>query len=472
MRLNQLEIAFEGSGSVGIERKELERMEVLEAIESKDWRRAKDILSFWSVPDIADLFREVDPKDRPIIIRLLPQDLQSDVFFELDGTMQEYILKTLPDEYVKSIIDELDPDERTRIFERLSPRLLRRLLNLLSPEERKEALQLLGYPESSVGRLMTPDYVAIKKGWTIGKALEHVREWGKDSETIDIVYVVDDNWHLLDDIPIRKLLLADPNSLVESIMDYEVVYITADQDQEEAIKLARKHDLIALPVTDSQRHLLGIVTIDDLLDVIQEEHTEDFVKYSAIEAPAANIELLTNIKEAPIRKILRSRLTWLTILLVMDFVTGGIIRAFEETIARNIVLVTFLPVLVDTAGNAGSQAATLVIRALALETVRLRDWFYLLARELVIASILGLIMGLGISIMGIIRSGSLMICSVVVLSMIVNVIVGSLVGVMLPFIFVRLKKDPASASMPLITTLADIIGTGIYLGIASSMLRL
>ncbi len=448
------------------------RLEALEAIENRDWKRAKDILSSWAAPDIAELFREIDPKDRPIILRLLPQDLQADVFFELDGNTQEYILRSLPDEYVKSIVDELDPDERTRIFERLSPRLLRRLLNLLSSEERKEALQLLGYPENSVGRLMTPDYVAIKQNWTISKALEHIREWGKDSETIDIVYVVDDKWVLLDDLPIRKLLLANPEDLVQSIMDYEVVSINADQDQEEAIKLARRYNLIALPVTDSEGHLLGIVTIDDLLDVIQEEHTEDFVKYSAIEAPPENIEFLTNIKEAPITKILRSRLTWLTILLVMDFITGGIIRAFEDTIARYIVLVTFLPVLVDTAGNAGSQAATLVIRALALETVRLKDWLYLLGRELMIASILGFIMGLGISIMGIIRSGSLKVCLVVVLSMIINVIVGSLVGVLLPFIFVKMKRDPAAASMPLITTLADIIGTAIYLGIATLVLGL
>ncbi|MCX8127898.1 MAG: magnesium transporter [Synergistetes bacterium] len=462
--------AFERSEDSGIEKRELELMEGIEAIENRDWKRAKDILSSWSAPDIAELFREIDPKDRPLALRLLPPDLQADVFFELDGSVQEYILKALPDEHVRSIVNELDPDERTRIFERLSPRLLRRLLNLLSAEERREALQLLGYPENSVGRLMTPDYVAIKRGWTVSKALEHIREWGKDSETIDIVYVVDDGWRLLDDIPIRKLLLADPNQVVESIMDFEVVSITADQDQEEAIKLARRYNLIALPVTDSEGHLLGIVTVDDLLDVIQEEHTEDFVKYSAIEAPPESIELLTNIKEAPIKKILRSRLTWLIILLVMDFVTGSIISSFEETIAKYIVLVTFLPVLVDTAGNAGSQAATLVIRALALETVRLKDWLYLFGRELVIASILGILMGLGISVMGIIRSGSLKVCLVVVTSMIINVIAGSLVGVLLPFIFVKFKKDPASASTPLITTLADIIGTGVYLGVASIIL--
>lgn len=444
--------------------------EAIQAIEERDWKRAKEILSSWSAPDIAELFREIDPKDRPLVLILLPPDLQADVFFELDSGMQEYIFKALPDSHVKSLIEELDPDERTRIFEHLSPRLLRRLLNLLPPEERKEALQLLGYPENSVGRLMTPDYVAIKRSWTIGKALEHIREWGKDSETIDIVYVVDDSWKLLDDVPIRKLLLADPDQIVESVMDFEVVSITADKDQEEAIKLARKYNLIALPVTDAEGHLLGIVTIDDLLDVMQEEHTEDFAKYSAIEALPENIGFLTNLKEAPIRKILRSRLTWLAILLIMDFVTGSIIQSFEETISRYVVLVTFLPVLVDTAGNAGTQAATLVIRALALETVRLRDWLYLLGRELLIASALGIIMGLGISIMGIIRSGSLEICMVVVLSMVVNVIVGSIAGVLLPFIFVSLKKDPAAASMPLITTLADIIGTWIYLGIATIML--
>jgi len=444
--------------------------EVEELIKNKRWRVLKDIISTWHAADIADLFREIDAKDRAIILRLLSQKLQSEVFSYLDSDIQEGILKSLANDHIKSIIMELEPDDRTELFEEMPPELTRKLINLLSPEERKVALQLLGYPEDSVGRLMTPDYVALKDYWTVEKAMEHIRKFGKDAETIDMVYVVDDKWHLLDDILIRRLILANPDQTVRSIMDHECVSITANSDQEEAIKVFEKYDLVALPVTDSEGHLLGIVTVDDIIDTLREEQTEDFTKFSAIKADNVGLDFITRIKEVPLRKIFRARIAWLFTLLIMDLITGGIIQGFEETIAKYVVLVTFLPVLVDTAGNAGSQSATLVIRALALGTVKMRDWAYLLGRELLVAGALGVTMGLGISIMGIIRGRSILIAQVVVLAMIINVIVGSLIGVLLPFIFIKLKKDPATASTPLITTLADIIGTGIFLGIAYLML--
>ncbi len=444
--------------------------EVEELVKSKRWRTLRDIISCWHAADIADLFREIDAKERVIVFRLLPQKLQLEVFSHLDSNIQAQILKNIANEHVKSIIMELDPDDRTELFEEMPPELTRRLINLLSPKERKEALQFLGYPEDSVGRLMTPEYVAIKDYWSIEKAMEHIRKFGKDAETIDMVYVVDNEWHLLDDIPIRRLILANPKQNVRSIMDYQFVSITADLDQEEAIKIFEKYDLVALPVTDSEGHLLGIVTVDDIIDALREEQTEDFTKFSAIETEHIGLDFITGLKEVPLKKIYRARIIWLTALLIMDLITGGIIQSFEKTIAKYVVLVTFLPVLIDTAGNAGAQSATLVIRALALGTVKIRDWAYLLGRELLVAGALGVTMGLGISVMGIIRGKSILIAQVVVLAMIINVIVGSLIGVLLPFIFVKLKKDPATASTPLITTLADIIGTGIFLGIAHLML--
>ena len=444
--------------------------EVEELIKNKRWRVLKDIISTWHAADIADLFREIDAKDRAIILRLLSQKLQSEVFSYLDSDIQEGILKSLANEHIKSIIMELEPDDRTELFEEMPPELTRKLINLLSPEERKVALQLLGYPEDSVGRLMTPAYVALKDYWTVEKAMEHIRKFGKDAETIDMVYVVDDKWHLLDDIPIRRLILANPEQTVRSIMDHKFISITTNSDQEEAIKVFEKYDLVALPVTDLEGHLLGIVTVDDIIDTLREEQTEDFTKFSAIEADSVGLDFITRIKEVPLRKIFRARIAWLFTLLIMDLITGGIIQGFEETIAKYVVLVTFLPVLVDTAGNAGSQSATLVIRALALGTVKMRDWAYLLGRELLVAGALGVTMGLGISIMGIIRGRSILIAQVVVLAMIINVIVGSLIGVLLPFMLTKAKKDPATASTPLITTLADIIGTGIFLGIAYLML--
>ena len=443
--------------------------EIKELLEKRDLKSLKEVLISWYPQDIADLFREIEPQECVIILRLLPPDLASEVFSELDPELQEELLRKLTDDQVKEIITNLDPDDRAQLFEEMPAKLTRRLLNLLPAEERKETLTLLGFPENSVGRLMTPDYVAIKKYWTIQKAMEHIREFGKDAETINMVYVIDNSWHLLDDIPIRRIILAQPDQLVESIMDYHFVSITADTDQEEAAKIFAKYNLVALPVTDKEGHLLGIVTIDDIIDVIREEHTEDFAKYAGMEPETVGADFITQIKHVPVFKIVRARITWLIALLFMDIITGGIIQSFESLIAKYVVLVTFLPVLVDTAGNAGSQSATLVIRALALGTVEMKDWLYVVGREFLIAGILGIIMGAGISFMGFVR-GNATIAKVVVIAMIVNVIIGSLIGVILPFIFTKLKKDPATASTPLITTLADIIGTAIYLAIATIML--
>lgn len=437
-----------------------------ELIKAKEWREIKDLILSWEAPDIADLLRELQPDEMLILFRMLPQTMQSEVLAEMDTEDQELIIKSLTDEQVKSVIAELTPDDRTELFEELTPVLTRKLLSLLPQDERKEALQLLGYPENSVGRLMTPDYVALNYRWNIAQAMQHIREVGIDAETINIVYVVDDEWHLLDDIPLRRLILADPAQSVESLMDHSFIAINAHADQEEAIKPIKRYDLVALPVTDSEGHLLGIVTIDDMVDVIEEEQTEDLTKIAAIEAAPVGLDFITNIKEIPLTKLFRSRVTWLVALLLMDLVTGGIIQGFEATIAKYVVLVTFLPVLVDTAGNAGAQSATLVIRAMALGLVKMKDWLLLFSREILVALGLGVTMGFGISVMGIVRGGSAQIAFVVIASMIINVIVGSLIGVLLPFIFAKFKKDPAAASTPLITSLADIIGTGIYLGVA------
>jgi len=445
--------------------------EIEELIKKENWKIIKDFLSTWHPSDIAYLFEEIDFKYCGIILKMLPPKLQAEVFSEIDPEMQNKILKSLVDEDIKSIIRNMDPDDRTELFNELNPKLTQKLLNLLSSDERKKTLELLGYPTNSVGRLMTPNYVAIKPHWTVARAMKHIRKFGKDAETLDIVYVIDDQWHLLDEISIRRLILANPGKTVESIMDHHFVSISAYSDQEEATKLFEKYNLVALPVTDSEGHLLGIVTVDDVIDVIREEQTEDFAKFSAIETESVDLSFITKIKNVPIRKIVRARITWLIALLIMDLITGGIIQSFEELIAKYVVLVSFLPVLVDSAGNAGSQSATLVIRALALGTVKMKDWAYLLGRELIIGGILGLTMGLGISIMGFVRGGSFIIAGVVALAMIINVILGSLIGVILPFIFTRFKMDPASASTPLITTLADIIGTGIFLVIANLILH-
>ncbi len=439
--------------------------DILEMVKQKDWQGVKNALMLWPAPDIADFIASRQEPEVVILFRLLPRDLQSEVFAEFDPDTQLTLLKNLSDEQVKVLMAELAPDDRTELFEDLPPDLIQRALNLLSPEDRRETLLALGFPENSVGRLLTPDYVAVFSHWTVHQALEHIRKNGVDAETINTVYVVDEQNRLMDDIPLRKLILAKGEDRIESLMDNQVISIEATVDQEEAARIMQRYDLLALPVVNAEGVLLGIVTIDDILDVLREEQTEDITKISGIHPGKIDLTFITKLREVPLRLLYRSRIVWLLALLLMDLITGGIIQGFSSLLARYVVLVTFLPVLVDTAGNAGSQSATLVIRALAVGTVRMRDWLYLVGREFLLAAALGLTMGLGISIMGLVRGGWL-IAPVVILAMVVNVIVGSVIGIVLPFIFTKLKRDPATASTPLITTLADIFGTAIYLGIA------
>jgi len=450
--------------------KTLLKNEILELIKNKDWYNLKEALVEWPSPDIAELLEELDEENRIIVFRLLPKKLSAEVFDELNPITKENLILRLTDDHIKNILAELPPDERTDLFEALPGKVTQKLLNLLPNEERKEALQLLGYPENSVGRLMTPDYVAIKRDWTVEEALQHIREYGKNAETINVVYVVDENWKLIDDISLSRLILSEPNEKIEKIMDFHFIAIEANKDQEEAANLMRKYDLIVLPVVDEDGILLGIVTVDDVLNVVEQEHTEDMTKIFAITPETAGVELITDLLKTPVKSLYKSRVSWLIFLLFMDLFTGGIINKFNDMIAKYVVLVTFLPVLIDTAGNAGGQSATLIIRSMALGKIKMKDWFKMFIREILVALLLGLTMGLGISFMGIIRGG-FEVCKVVVISMIVNVIVGCLLGMTLPFMFTKFKKDPATASAPLITTLSDILGTGIYLTIAMIMLK-
>ncbi len=450
--------------------KKLLKNEILELVKKKDWYNLKEAIVEWPSPDIAELIEEIEEEDRIIIFRILPKKLSAEVFDELNPIIKENLITKLTDEHIKNILSELPPDERTDLFEELPGKITQRLLNMLSPSDRKEALKLLGYPENSVGRLMTPDYVALKKDWTIEEALKHIREFGRQAETINIVYVVDENGKLIDDISLAQIILSPPEEKIEKIMDYHFIAIEADKDQEEAANLMRKYDLIVLPVVDDEGILLGIVTVDDVLNVVEQEHTEDMTKIFAITPEVAGVELITDLLKTPVKNLYRSRVSWLLLLLFMDLFTGGIINKFNDMIAKYVVLVTFLPVLVDTAGNAGSQSATLIIRSMALGKIKIRDWLKMFGREILVALLLGLTMGFGISFMGIIRGG-FEVCKVVVVSMVVNVIAGCLMGMALPFIFTKLKKDPATASAPLITTLSDILGTGIYLTIAMLMLH-
>jgi magnesium transporter len=448
--------------------KELLGPDIQQAIQGKDYNGLKDGISDWEATEIADLLMSLPPDHQPILFRLLPRQRAAEVFAYLPTEDQQRLLQSLATENVRALLDELAPDDRTMLFGELPARVTQQLLSLLSPEELKKARQLLGYPEESVGRLMTPEYVAIHPEWTIGRALEHIRQHGKDAETVNIVYVVDQHGKLIDDIRLRTLILADPSEAVATVMDHHFVALAAHDDQEEAARLMQKYDRVALPVTDSDGVLLGIVTVDDILDVVQAEATEDIQKMAAVETldePYMQIGFFRMVKK---------RAGWLSALFLGETLTATAMGYFESEIERAVVLALFIPLIISSGGNSGSQAASLVIRAMALEEIRLRDWWRVMRREISAGITLGAILGaiaLGRILLWPNRETLygehyFLVGMTVACSLIGIVLWGTLTGSMLPFIMRRLGFDPAASSAPFVATLVDVTGLIIYFSVA------
>jgi magnesium transporter len=433
-------------------------------IESKDWNAIRQTITALPEPEIAELLFEADMPDRIVLFRLLPHDIATEVFAQLEREQRNKLVEEMTQEETRRLLSELSPDDRADFLGELPGELTQKLLNLLSPEDLRETRQILGYPPESVGRLMTPDYIAVRSHWTIAQALEHVRKKARGSETIDVLYVVDDKWKLLDALDLRRFIMAEPDAKVEEIMDHQYVYLQATEDREAAVRMMERYDLAALPVVDSAGTLLGIVTFDDVFDVAQEETTEDFHKVAAV-AP-----LKMNYREAGFFDLYRKRIGWLVVLVFVNIFSGAAMSNFEDIIAANVALVFFLPLLIDSSGNAGSQASTLMVRALATGDVKLSDWGRLLAKEIFISAALGLTMAAAVSVIGFLRAGP-EIAIAVALTMMTVVVIGSIIGTALPFLLSLLKLDPAAASAPLITSLADISGVIIYLSIATVILR-
>ncbi len=439
--------------------------DIEELIEKKDWNALKQVLSGIDVHDIAELLGTLDEKEAVIVFRLVSREKQADVFAELDPSLQEYLLRHIVGRDLQALIEDLSPDDRTALFEDLPGQMTQKLLNILSPEERKESLELLGYPEESVGRLMTPDYVAVRPGWTIEKAIAHIKEKGRDAETINMIYVVDDRWKLLDDIPIRRFLLAAPERRVSDIMDRKFVAIGVLEDREEAYLVIKKYNLNVLPVLDDEGILLGIVTVDDILDVLEEEITEDFQKSSAI------VPIEESYYAVGISTLYKKRVGWLMLLLVTDFLSSSIIAHFENALKAVIALAFFIPVLIDSGGNIAAQSSTLIIRALAMGEVTVKKWFSVVRKELVIGLMLGLTLGLMLYVRGFFWRGGPTVGMVVGLAMVVITLWSNLLGSLLPMLLTKFNLDPAVISSPLLTTVVDSTGLLIYFSLARVVFR-
>lgn len=432
-----------------------------ELIKNKEWKSLKQFLNELDVVQLARLIEDFSEGEEMILFRLLNRELSKEVFQLLSFSKQEQVIEGLVNNGRKlsNLINDIEPDDRTAFFEELPSKITQRLIQLLTPEEQIIAIHLLGFPEDSIGRLMTPEYIAIKPTDTIEHTFRHIRKYGKDSETLNIIYVVDTEWRLIGDVKIKKILLASPEQRIEEIMDDKFVALNAIDDQETAIKTFRDYDRVALPVVNSEGVLIGIVTVDDILDVEAEEATEDFHKFGSFHSAVAN-----PLKER-IFNLYKNRIFWLLALVFMNVFSGAAILSFEKVIQSVVSLVFFLPLLIDSGGNAGAQSATLMIRSLAIGDVKLGDWYRLILKELIVSLLLGVTMALGVALVASFRAPEIIV--VVFATMILTVMAGSLIGLLLPFIFTKIKIDPATASAPLITSIADICGVLIYFSIAT-----
>ncbi len=442
-------------------------------IGQRAFRQVRDALSTLEPVDIADLVDSLEPEEAIIAFRVLPRHLAADAFAELSTESQEELLGELGDERAARLVESMDPDDRAAVLDELPVEVSGQLIARFSPQNRRVTQAILGYDAESVGRIMTPDYVRIRPDWTVAHALDHIRRYGHDAETINWIYIVGPDGELLDELHIRKLLLAEPTTPITDLMDNEFVSLRADEDREEAVRKMARYDRTALPVIDSLGLLVGIVTVDDVADVAEEEFTEDVHKLGGLEA------LDLPYTETPVVSMFRKRGGWLAGLFVMQILTIGVMSTFEEHLNRAVVLAVFVPLIIASGGNTGTQAASLLVRAIAVEEVSLADWWRICRKELITGTLLGAMLGvLGVATVlllgaiGFIHTTHAFPLALTVGGAVQTIVLwGTLMGSMLPLILHRLGLDPAASSAPLVATIMDVSGLTIYFGFALLLLR-
>lgn len=443
-----------------------------EFIRARDWNALREAFTEMDPADVAEVIEDLPAKDSGVLFRLLPRDMAALAFEYLPPHQQSELVSVLGNEDLKNLINEMAPDDRTRLLEELPAEVTRRVLTTLAPAELKIARELLGYPERSAGRYMTPEFLTIPGNLTAAAALEYVRTHGQGRETLNVLYITDGKGRLLDDVRLASLVLARPDTPVTDIHDRQLVSILATADREEIISIFEKYDRVALPVTDSQGVLLGIITHDDVLDVAEEEATEDIQRMGgmeALEAPYLDIAFT---------EMLRKRVGWLTVLFFGQMFTATAMAHYQDAIAQAVFLSSFVPLIISSGGNSGSQATSLIIRALAVRDVALSDWWRVAMRE----STSGIALGVFLGVLGALRiimwpgretlyGPHYVWVGIAVGASVVGVVIfGTLCGSMLPFLLRRLGLDPAAASAPFVATLVDVTGVIIYFTVASAIL--
>ncbi len=448
--------------------------EIKELIDERNFAALREAFLDWAPADVAECITELPGEEQAVVFRLLPHQQATQVFEYLDLEAQQKVLRAMGHADAARILNDMSPDDRTALLEELPGAAVAQMLQLLSPEEKAVAQSLLNYPEGTVGRLMTPEFVTVREEWTIAEALEHVREFGRDSETLNVIYVTDVHGQLIDDIRIREFLIRPLTTRVSEFRDHQFVALQATYKAEQAYDLFKKYDRAILPVVDSEEKLLGIVTVDDILDIQEQKTTEEIQKIGGMEAldePYTTIAL---------HRMVKKRATWLIILFLGEMLTATAMQGYNSEIEKAAVLAMFLPLIISSGGNSGSQATTLIIRAMAVGEVRLRDWFRVMGKELLSGLCLGLILG-AVGFVRIALWQSLhifdygahhwLIASTVGVALIGVVLWGSVAGAMLPFLLRRCGLDPAASSAPFVATLVDVTGLLIYFNVALFILR-
>ena len=439
--------------------------QILELLEQKKYQQLKEMLSEMNEADIAAILTEVPEEKLPLIYRILPKELAAEVFVNMDSDAQEILIKAFSDRELREVLDELYVDDAVDIIEEMPATVVKRILMHTDPEVRKSINEILKYPEDSAGSIMTIEYVDLKKYMTVDDAFTRIRRTGVDKETIYVCYVTDENRKLLGLVTVKDLLLADSTKKMFEIMETNVISVNTLEDKEVVADKFRKYDMLALPVVDQEQRLVGIVTFDDAMDVLQDENTEDIEKMAAI-TPTDKPYLKMSVFDT-----WKARFPWLLLLMVSATFTGKIIQSFESALQAQIVLTSFIPMLMDTGGNCGGQASVTIIRGLSLGDIEYRDVFKVIWKEFRVAFLCGITLAVAnfIKLMLFDKVG-LMVSLTVCATMIITIICAKFVGSTLPIRAKRVGFDPAVMASPFITTIVDAISLVVYFKVAGLIL--
>ncbi|OKH28703.1 magnesium transporter [Chroogloeocystis siderophila] len=448
------------------ELRHLVQMQLQALLEQQNFQGAKALLVPVQPVDIAEAIEGLPEAMQAIAFRLLSKDEAIEVYEYLDPVVQQKLIEEFKHQDVLDIVDKMSPDDRARLFDELPAKIVRRLLTQLSPEERQATSLLLGYKPNTAGRIMTPEYISLKEGMTVAQALERIRSVANVTETIYYLYVTDAARRLVGILSLRDLVTAQPDQTIGEVMTRDVVYVYTETDQEEVARIIKDYDFLAVPVVDAERRLVGIVTVDDVIDILEQETTEDIYTLGGVQSGGGNY-FQTNLFT-----VARKRVVWLFVLLITNTATAVVIQNQEEVLEQVVALAAFIPLLIDTGGNVGAQSSTVVIRGLSTNEVQANKFLGVISRETLAGVILGVMLAIVVTVWAYFLQGNLSVAIAVGVSLFAIAILASFAGSALPFLFRSLKLDPALMSAPFITTAVDVLGVLIYLWTARLILGL